>query len=185
MSAPFNLIWSQNGSIIRGYQNGAYVEGSLVFPVTFPGKITDPLTITLRSSAQANGTLDILSGVKLYLTGNADDLATVQSSWPNLGFAYNPPRNEMNGGLQVSFDGSNWTTFSKKQSGVSGSVGVGDQADPITWILLPATAIGTGASNGVLGPYDMATMYLRYVIPATASTFKVFNISVAVDCDIV
>ncbi len=200
-ATPFNLIWSQNGSIIRGYQNEAYIEGSLVFPVTFPGNITDAQTITLNSSAQADGTLDILSGVKLYLVGDPTDLNTVQGytpsaafppptggwplGWPNLGAAFSPARPEMNGGLQISFDGNNWTTFSSVQAGAPGSIGVGDQSDPSTWILLPAAAIGTGASNGIIGPYDMATIYLRYMIPATDIVFKVFDIQLAVDCDIV
>lgn len=247
MSAPFNLIWSQNGSIIHGYQNGAYIEGSLVFPVSFPGNITSVQQVTLQSSAQANGTLDILSGVSFYLTGDSDDLQTVLSKWPNLGNAYNPPRPEMNGGLQVSFDGSDWITFVSPGSanitaaaalgasslsvddasalcpsgqltvngqtltytGISGSTitgvagivqplpvdavveqltsgaSVGDPSNPSSWLGLPAIAIGTGASDGVLGPYDTATLYLRYVIPGTADEYQVFNIQLAVDCDIV
>ena len=179
MTPPFNLTWSQNGSIIRGYTNGAYVEGSLVFPVSFPGSISEPLTVTLNSSAQANGTYDILQNIKFFLTGDPDDLATVQGGWPTLGNAFTPPRPEMNGGLQISFDGSTWTTF------VSGSSGVGDQNYPSTWIELPAVAIGAGGIAGTLGPFDIALFYMRYVLPATTTTYKVFDINLAVDCDIV
>jgi hypothetical protein len=180
VAPSFNLIWSQNGTVIRG----TGLDGQLVVPVGFPGEVTAAYQVTLHSSAQANGTLDILSGVKFYLTGAVADLATVQGSWPNLGFAFSPPRNEMNGGLQISFDGSTWHTFSKVQPGVTGSVGFGDQNDPTTWIPLPSIAIGSDGTDETLGPFDVATLYLRYIIPATATAFKVFDLQLAVDCDI-
>ena len=90
--------------------------------------------------------------MKFYLTGDADDLTLVQKTWPNLGFAYNPPRPELNGGFQISFDGINWTTFSIKDPTLTGSVGAGDQNDPTTWILLPASSIGVNGQDGTLGP---------------------------------
>lgn len=111
---PFNLIWSQNAKMVRGWQNGAYLDGSLVFPVTFPGRTSDVQKIVLRSSAQANGTFDVLKNVAFYLDGNADDLAEVQGNWPNL----NTSRPEVNGGLQISFDGVNWPTGSASASGL-------------------------------------------------------------------
>jgi hypothetical protein len=139
----------------------------------------------LNSSANANGTFDILSGVKFYLTGATADLAIVQSQWPNLGLAFNPPRPELNGGLQISFDGTTWTTFSTVETGVSGSVGVGDQNDPTTWLLLPAISIGLSGADGTLGPYDIATMSLRCVIPDSVTNYQIFDINLAVDCDVV
>ena len=46
--------------MLRGYENGADVNGGLTFPVAFPGTISKPQTVTLASSALANGTFDIL-----------------------------------------------------------------------------------------------------------------------------
>jgi hypothetical protein len=103
--------------------------------------------------------------VKFYLTGDPNDIATVQGSWPNLGFSYNPQRPQLNGGFQISFDGIDWTTFSIKNPALTGSVGAGDQNDPSTWILLPASAIGSDGQDGTLGPYDQATFYIRFVVP--------------------
>ena len=73
MANPLDLIWSQNGSILHGLNDGAFDLGSLVFPVSFPGEATDPLTVTLQSSAQVNGTFDILSNVRFYPLGDAGD----------------------------------------------------------------------------------------------------------------
>ena len=192
MSMPFNLLWKQNGLVIRGYQNGADVNGPLVFPVGFPTKTSGPLNITLQSSAQANNTLDILSNVKLYLTGNSEDLGIIQGmgqsstlGWPNLGFAFDPPRSWMNGGLQISFDGINWTTFSSVQSNAPGSVGVGDQTDPTTWLLIPAIAMGVSGTDGTIGPFDIANIYLQYVVPSTANNYEIPIIYLTVDADIV
>ena len=109
--------------MLRGYENGADVDGGLTFPVAFPGTISKPQTVTLASSALANGIFDILQNVKFYLTGDPNDIATVQGSWPNLGFSYNPQRPQLNGGFQISFDGIDWTTFSIKNPALTGSVG--------------------------------------------------------------
>ena len=109
--------------MLRGYQNGADVNGGLTFPVAFPGTISRPQTVTLASAALANGTFDILQNVKFYLTGDPNDIATLQGSWPNLGFSYNPQRPQLNGGFQISFDGIDWTTFSIKNPALTGSVG--------------------------------------------------------------
>jgi len=200
MTAPFNLLWSQNGTVIHG---GA-VTGSLVFPVMFPGVTSQVQQITLSSSALTNGTFDILSGVKFYLTGDPTDLNTVQGftppgivpedgwpvGWPNLGNVSTVARPELDGGLQISFDGLHWdpplgATFSAVQAAAPGSVGVGDQNDPTTWLLLPASAIGLNGADGILGPYDIATLYLRYVIPNSVTDYQLFDISLAIDADVV
>jgi len=157
--------------MLRGYENGADVDGGLTFPVAFPGTISKPQTVTLASSALANGTFDILQNVKFYLTGDPGDITTVQGSWPNLGFSYNPQRPQLNGGFQISFDGINWTTFSIKNPALAGSVGAGDRNDPSTWILLPGSAIGSDGQDGTLGPYDQATFYIRFIVPPTAALF--------------
>lgn len=195
--SAFSLLWSQNGTVIHG---GA-ATSPLVFPVQFPGTTSVVQQVTLASSALTNGTFDILSGVKFYLTGDPADMNTVQGytppisitppsggwavGWPNLGNVSTPPRPELNGGLEISFDGNSWTTFSAVQSSAPGSVGVGDQNDPTTWLLLPGTAIGVGGADGILGPFDTATLYLRYVIPNSATSYQLFDIALAVDADVV
>ena len=151
--------------MLRGYENGADVNGGLTFPVAFPGTISRPRTVTLASSALANGTFDILQNVKFYLTCDPGDITTVQGSWPNLGFSYNPQRPQLNGGFQISFDGINWTTFSIRNPALAGSVGAGDRNDPSTWIILPGSAIGSDGQDGTPGPYDPATFYIRFVVP--------------------
>jgi hypothetical protein len=189
---PFTITWEQNGSILHGYglvetspPAEEYIEGSLIFPISFPSVTTNPIQVTLKSSALANGTFDILSNVRFYLSGDPDDLNIVQNIWPNLDFSFSPPLPELSGGLQISFDGVNWTTFSIAQPDVAGSVGVGDINDSTTWLLLPALAIGPNGSDGVLGPFDVATIYLRYVIPPGATQYQVFDVSLSIDCDVV
>jgi len=181
MSIPFSLLWYQNGTLLHG----GVVSHPLVYPAMFPGKTSPVQAITLTSSAQINGSFDILTGVKFYLTGDPDDLALIQGTWPNLGFAYNPPRAETNGGLQISFDGNNWNTFAIADPDIPASIGLGDKDHAATWLELPAEAVGINGTDGVLGPFDVATLYLRYVIPESELEYRVFNINLAVDCDIV
>jgi hypothetical protein len=171
MNNPFTLTWSQNGSVIRGYQGGAYVPGGLVFPISFPSTTTNPQTITLNSSALANGTLDILSNIKFYLTGDPSDLAIVQGVWPNVSHLGSQVQAQLGGGLQISFDGIDWTTFSIAQPTLSGSVGIGDANDASTWLEMPALAVGPAGELGTLGPFDIATLYLRYVVPSANIVF--------------
>lgn len=169
------FVWSQNSNLLRGRKNGAWVDGDLVFPIAFPGGPSATETITLQSSSSAEGTLETFRDVKLYLTGDPADIAVVQGLWPYIGDAYIPSRDEMNGGLEISFDGSNFLRFSKE---------VGYEADPSTWITLPAMSIGQNGQNGVLGAYDTAEFYVRYIIPTVASVYKTLNIQLAADADI-
>jgi hypothetical protein len=172
---PSYLIWSQNGTILRGYQSGAWVNGSLVYPIAFQGSASATESITLQSSAASGGSLETFRNVKLYLTGDPGDIAVVQGVWPYFGNAYSPPRPEMNGGFEISFDGSTFIRFSKE---------VGYEADPNTWITLPALSMGQGGADGVLGAFQAAQIYVRYTVPSVASVYKTLNIQLAVDCDI-
>ena len=172
---PSYFIWSQNGKMLRGYANGSWVPGSLVFPVGFPGKVSPVQSLTLQSSASAQGSLETFKSVKLYLTGDPADLAMVQGSWPSLGNAFTPARADLNGGFEISFDGANYTRFSNT---------VGLASDPTTWITLPAIATGSSGADGVLGAYDTAQIFVRYVIPPSVTTYKTLGIQLAVDADI-
>jgi hypothetical protein len=49
---------------------------------------------------------------------------------------------------------------------------------------LPAISIGQNGEDGVLGSYDVAQMYVRFLIPSVATTYKNFNIQLAADVDI-
>lgn len=172
---PSYFVWSKNGTLIRGFHNGSWVDGNLTFPIAFPGAPSQTDIITLQSSASSEGSLETFRNVKLYLTGDPADIAVVQGLWPNLGNAYTPPRTEMNGGFEISFDGSNFIRFSKT---------VGWEADPSTWITLPAISVGQQGQAGILGAFDTAQFYVRYVIPSVAGVYKTFNLQLAADADI-
>jgi hypothetical protein len=173
---PSYFVWQQNGALLRGRLNGEWVDGGLVFPVGFPGVPNVTQTITLQSSASSEGSLETFKNVKIYLTGDPGDLAIVQGVWPAYGDAYTPPRPEMNGGFEISFDGSNFLRFSKT---------VGLESDPSTWLTLPAVSIGQNGQDGVLGAFDSAQFFVRYTIPFVAGVFKTYNIQLAADADII
>jgi hypothetical protein len=172
---PSFIVWSQNGKLLRGFKDGAWVDGNLVFPIAFPDSPSETESITMQSSSSTTGSLETFRNLKLYLTGDPADIAVVQGLWPVLGNAYTPARPEMNGGFEISFDGSNYLRFSKT---------VGWEKDPSTWITLPATAIGQNGQDGTLGAYDTAQLYVRYWIPGVASVYKTFDIQLAADFDI-
>lgn len=175
MISPSYFVWKQNGLLLRGRLNDGWVDGNLAFPVGFPGVPNTTQTLLLSSSASSEGTLETFRNVKLYLTGDPGDIAIVQGLWPTYGNSYNPPRTEINGGLDISFDGANYTRFSST---------VGWEADPSTWLTLPAVAIGLNGTDGVLGAYDSAQILIRFTIPYVADLFKTYNIQLAADADI-
>lgn len=171
----FYLIWQYGESLLRGYENGGWVENKLSFRISFPGRVSDALPVTLRSSARDSHTFETLKAVKFYLTGS--DVPVVQEQWPYLGNAFNPARAELNGGFELSFDGGRtWNRFSRE---------VGYEKNPATWLDLPSNAVGAGAVAGQLGPFDRARLLVRYVIPPKVDLFKVLDIQLAVDFDIV
>jgi hypothetical protein len=175
MVTPFYLIWQRDDLLLRGRTNQTWVDGQATFPISFPGRKTEALPLTLRSSARDSHTFETLKSVQFYLTGT--DVPIVQEEWPTLGDAFTPVRPELSGGFEVSFDrGRSWTRFSST---------VGHASDPATWVSLPALAVGLNGVTGQLGPFDQAHLLVRYVIPPQAADFKIFDIQLAVDFDIV
>ncbi|MGC1582157.1 MAG: hypothetical protein WA766_11770 [Candidatus Acidiferrales bacterium] len=159
------LVWTQGTAILVGESNGVFEQNEAVFGISFPNQQTQPLTINLASSAHQNNGFDTLNNTKLYLTGPAEEIAIVQSTWPALG-----------GGLQISFDGGlTYNTFSATY---------GYQANPATWVEIPAEAMGLNGMAGQLGPYDSANMLLRYVIPEAATQYQIYNVALAADFDV-
>jgi hypothetical protein len=122
----FTLVWQQNDAIVRD----STINGSVAFPVGFPGTTSKPLRLAVRSSALDAGTFESLKNVKIYLTGT--DVELVQNTWPTLGGLSRP---EISGGLEISFDGGR--TYQRF------SLTVGLESDPGTWLSLPKEAIGS------------------------------------------
>lgn len=165
MPAPFQLVWSD---VSNNVLNGAS------FPIGFPGTTSVPQQLQVKSNAAALQTFETLTNVKLFLTGDADDINIVQNIWPTLGGNTRP---ELNGGVEISFDfGRTYTRFDATH---------GAEADISTWIQLPVEAVGSAGAAQTLGAFDVAHLILRYVIPPGATQFEKLNISLALDFDII
>lgn len=169
-------MWTQNGTLIRGINpNGTGItpqsnmlEGIVNQSIIFPGQTTQAQALTLASSAQYSDG-ETLVNVKFYLDGDVDSLAILQGTWPTQG-----------GGMQISFDqGLTYTTFSQ------GPSGVGDVKYPATWLLLPAVAIGLGATDGILTSVDTAQLLVRFVVPSQATQYQIYLPTLEVDFDII
>jgi hypothetical protein len=158
----FGLVWKYLDAPVT----------AVASPVSFPGTITPPQAVQLRSSAIDTQTFESLSRVQFYLRG--PDAAEVQRAWP---YAGDPTRqSELDGGFEISFDGGNrWIRFNLQ---------TGLQSDPSTWITLPAFAVGEQGQDGLLSPYDIAHLSLRYVIPPSGSINKVYDVVLAASFDI-
>ena len=183
----FHLNWSQNGNVVRGFDT-AWHNGLLHVPLGFPGQITQPQEILLTTSAQSDQTYESLKQVSFYLTGNPDDIAEVQTVWPYAG-GLAPDnthlRPDLDGGLELSFDsGRTWTRFAYLASNADGG-NLGWESDPSTWLELPAESVGLGGADGVLEPFDTATLLLRLVVPPSAVNYHVYRIALGVGCDII
>jgi hypothetical protein len=166
MSTPgFYLVWSQSTVTLVGQVSGSFVQEEAIQGISFPGSTTTPLSINLASCARELNTFDNLINVKLYLTGDSDQIKIIQSDWPAIG-----------GGLQISFDGGRtYNTFTTTY---------GYQATPSTWVLLPAEAIGLNGNAGTLSPFDSANLLLRYIIPTSAVDYDIFQIALTADFDV-
>lgn len=165
MSVPFQLVWSDVSNNILTAQ---------WFPIGFPATVSVPEQLQVRSNATALQTFETLTGVKFFLTGDPTDVDTVQNIWPSLGGSNKP---ELNGGLDISFDfGRTYTRFDSTH---------GVENSPSTWIALPVEAVGTQGTEQTLGAFDTAHLILRYTIPPGAVQFKLLDIRLALDFDII
>ncbi len=177
----FHLVWQKDEALLKGYDYSAdsWVDGQLTFPVSHPGRYSDTKIITLRSSARDQGTLDVLTSVKLYLTGSSEDLEQIIEVWPFI----SETKPELNGGFEISFDEGR--TYTRFQYVSGGSSNVGYEGDSTTWLTLPSEAIGLNGITGQLGPFDRAKMYVRFKIPPQATNYNLLDIKLAVDCDVI
>src|SRR5271166_5163027 len=123
MSVPVQLIWSDVSNNILS---------TATFAIGFPGTTSAPYQLQVRSNAADLQTFETLVNCKFFLTGDPNDINTVQGIWPTLGGVTKP---ELNGGVDISFDfGQTYTRFSLTQ---------GLESNPSTWVPLPSTAVGT------------------------------------------
>ncbi len=166
LSTPqFYLVWTQGTSVLIGDVNGVFQQNEAVQGISFPNNSTIPLNVRMASCAREIQSFDTLINVRLYLTGDPTEIATVQTIWPPLG-----------GGLFISYDGGKtYTPFTTTYGYVN---------DPTTWVLLPATAIGLNGVQGTLGPFDSANFILKYVIPEQATQYQIYDISLTADFDV-
>lgn len=173
-----NLIWTFSGNILQDAQ----MSSPLVFKPTFPGMLGNSQTIQLSSSARVDGSFSILKNLRIYLQGDPAQLDTLLNVWPRYGSEFTPPRSNLTGGLELSFDGG--LTFQRLGANPNGQR-LGFPDDASTWIPLPASCILPGTVAGVLGALDTATISIRYVIPSLAETFQVFNVRLEAVFDVV
>lgn len=165
MPAPFQLIWSDVSN---------NVLTSTWFPIAFPATTSKPQQLQVKSNASALLTFETLTGVKLFLTGDLDDVNTVQNIWTSFGDVNKP---ELNGGVEISFDfGRTYTRFDSTH---------GLESDPSTWIALPVESVGTQGAAETIGAFDSAHFVVRYIIPPGATQYKKLDVRLALDFDII
>jgi len=172
---PLNLIWKFNGNTIR---DGS-TDGSLIHPINFPGVTGDTQEVSLQTTAQADQTFASLTGLQLYLQGDPGQLDILLNVWP----AYNLARPDLNGGLEISFDGG--ASFHRFGFCPLCQERHGDPEDPSTWLTVPAVAISPSDGDGVLGAFATVRMLLRYRIPPQADQFQIFKVRLEATFDVI
>ena len=169
----YYINWSQSGNIITGKSGSNWITGNIIYPINYPGGVTEPQSVSLQSSSLLNNQNYILKNIYLYLTG--EDANIVQTIWPTLGSTSIPVRPELSGGFEISFDGVNWIRFNSS---------VGLESNRSTWLILSSESTGNGV-DGQLGPLDVANIMLRYVIPPGISLYKVLDINLGIIFEVV
>jgi hypothetical protein len=159
------LVWTQGSALLVGEFNHIFEQQEAIQGISFPNHSTTPIPIEMASSARDHFTFDTLINVKLYLTGDPEQIAIVQGTWPAQG-----------GGLFISYDGGRtYTAFSTTY---------GYEPNPTTWVTLPAASVGISGQDGVLGPFDAAHFVVKYVIPEQATQYQIYDISLTCDFDV-
>lgn len=160
------INWTQGSGVLIGLNSSrVFIETEAVAGISFPNNSTVPLNVMMASSARDLGTFDTLINVKLYLTGDPDEINTVQNIWPNQG-----------GGLFISYDGGKtYTVFSSTY---------GYKTTPSTWVPLPAACLGLGGVEGILSPFSSANLVLKFVIPEQATQYQIYDIQITADFDV-
>lgn len=174
-----NLVWRNDaGTVLK---NDA-MDGSLVFAATFPGVTGKAQKLLLSTPAVSDGTYASLRNVQVFLSGDAGQIDTLLNVWPNYSLRSTPNRAELNGGIEVSFDrGYSFRRLGALPDGTRS----GFPDDPSTWITLPRACILPGSSDGILGPFDLATLFVRYVVPPLADQFQIFDVRLEAAFDVV
>ena len=167
MNVPLHVRWWVDpAALLHGFDNTTqtWTDEDLVLGLANPNLVTAPIEVFLRSSAALSGSQEILNHVRIYLTGEDEDVTRLLDEWPAAG-----------NGLEVSFDnGISWTRFNRA---------AGNPADPTTWIPLPGVAISSVAADGQLGPMDTAHLYLRLNV-GTVPDAIFSRIQIGIDCDV-
>lgn len=159
------LVWTQGTGVLIGQVNLVFQQTEAVQGISFPSNGTIPINVRMASSARDLQTFDTLQNVRLYLTGDPTQIATIQTVWAAQG-----------GGLLISYDGGRtYSTFSATY---------GYELDPTTWVTLPAVSIGLNGHDGILGPFDSANFVLKFVIPEVATQYQIYDISLTADFDV-
>jgi len=172
------INWWINGTQVVGFNSsGTKVLTGLSLPVSFPGTTTQGTAITMTSSSVDLHTLETFTNVRFYLGGDTDQLAFIQGPSNNSEVIPWTENITSPGGVQISFDGGKTFTLFDQTHGYIG--------DPSTWIILPEIAVGTGGADGVLGPYDMASMIVQVTIPELADQLQMISVNLNVDFDVI
>ena len=171
MSQPHGIIHLQwqaaNGDLLHAIDNTTYqvTDRDLSLGVAYPNLVTVPQAVLLRSSASFHDSDEVLTNIRIYLTGDPGVVKMLQEQWPMQG-----------GGLEISFnDGVSWSRFSS---------GCGYASNPDTWIPLPGQAVSSVARAGQLGPLDTARILIRAQIPTGADTFGLHCVRLGADFDV-
>jgi hypothetical protein len=156
-----------DGTLLKGYDaaTSSFVDADQPLGILSPGMLSDVTTVYLKSSASDQSQSFVLANVKLYLTGDPALVSQLLIDWP-----------VQDAGIEMSFDDG--LTYQRL------TATFGNPSDPSTWILLPATAISSVASAGLLQPNDLAKLLLRVKVPLSVPAFGLFRIGLGVDVDV-
>lgn len=157
----YKVIWTVNDVVST---SSTYLD------VSYPSTTSKPISLVIASPAANTNTTEILTNVKFYLDGSD---ATLLESWASI----SGTESSLNGGVEISFDnGITWTRFSST---------IGKKSDTSTWVILPAVAISSLATDGQLMSYDRGKLLLRVIVPPSFSDYRIISFLLGTDFDVV